>query len=787
MVRARGALLFFVIFCVVGCFSPLSIFATVYFTDNFESDLTKWEYMSGSNNGVDVWKLDAGNLVSEVNRYSYSYLFAKDTYGLTDYVVNVDVMNVSGVDQHFLFRVAPDRSRFYQLELRYGDPLWPQDGNSLRLWRFSAGSYSLVVPDVYYQFIQNTWYRLKIEVKNLNIKVYINDVLVTEVNEDPTSAITTGGVGINSYAGDYFYSNVVNRYDNFVVSGGDSSVCNKIIILPGLGASWNAEALVYNQVVADDEWQMTPFVKNYDSLVGALEDKGLVLGQDFWVWNYDWRRPIAEIVTKLDDFIESVVPADEEVDLVGHSLGGLTARMWAQENVSNPRLGKVISLGSPHFGSVKAYEVWSGAKVSDGIEASSIALNILIQLHRASYPSRLETIRNLAPVIRDIVPTFDFAKKNGMVLPVVGMTEVNDYLMTKNLSVNSIFESFRAVVGMGEETKEWLNLGERSVFDRVLGWWPEGRLVSTDMGNGDGTVLAKSAKFSDDSGGWDEIASNHGSMVDGAMAEVFDELELGVGMSDGFDGNFDNHLVFYLGSPATMKVSCDDEETVSDLLGFVVIKNQNYEKCRVMLAGMANGTYHLVLGNTNNDNSWKYFEDEIGVGMSKSLIVSGNGVDLTMDVGNLDYLYNLVNRDINSLLLKYPGDVNLVGALTAVMARRDVTVTDKIFAFRKVRKESVISERILEVLKSILAINRRNTSLVMANNLVTKMTRLKDLVDYNTKVYVRRGMSPSRFGSLNYDYLNRLVDEAKVKRAGGEYGGVAANEVLVSRLYSQVW
>ncbi len=786
MVRFGRAVLFLVLL-IGACLSPQSILATVYFTDNFEGDLAKWEYVSGQNNGVDTWRLDEGNLVTEVNRRSYSYLFAKGTDDLQDYVVSANVMNTSGVDQHFLFRVASDRSKFYQLELRYGDPLWPRDGNSLRLWRFNGGNYALVLPDVPYVFVQNIWYQLRIEVKALNIKVYVNNSLVVDVNDDSDSAIGSGGVGINNYAGDYFYSNVVNRYDNFIIASGDSSVHNKIIVIPGLGASWNTEALVYNGMVGDDQWRMTPFVHNYDSLIAAFEDKGLVRGRDFWVWNYDWRRPVSEIVTKLDDFVNAKVNDEEKVDLVGHSLGGLVARVWSQDNMSDTRLGKVVSLGSPHYGVVRAYDIWNGAKILDGAGVGPIALNVLVQLQKGGFSNRLEVIRNLVPVMKDILPVFEFAKKNGAVLNLASMSQKNDYLMVKNLMASSIFENFRAVSGVGRDTAEWTVLGERNIFDQVLGWWPDGRPISYEYGDGDGTVLKKSAVFLNDIGGFSELNSDHGSIVDRSIPGVFSELGLGTGVSGNFDSGFNDHLVFYLGSPATMKVSCGDEDEVSDNLGFVVIKNQDYARCRVVIVGTNDGIYHLVLGNTGDENSWKYFEDDIGVGITKTLVISGQKTDLTMDEENLDYLYGLITRDSNYLLRSYPGDINLVGILAAVVGRNDTGVVDRIFAFRKARKESVVSERMLEVLKSILAINRRNTDLTVANNLVTRMIRIRDLVDYTTKVNVRRRMVPSQFGSLNYDYLGRLVKEAGIKKVLGEYGGVAADEVLVSRLYLQIW
>lgn len=774
--------------CVIGVallFSPTLIFATVHFSDGFGDDLAKWENVSGQNNGVDAWRLDSGNLISEVNRHSYSFLYAKDTSGLGDYVLTTRVMNISGVDQHFLFRVAPDKSSYYQLELRYGDPWWQTDRDAVRLWRFRDGVYSLVMSDIPYTLTQNVWHDLRIELSGINIKVYVDNNLVVDIDDDTSVALSGGGVGLGSYAGDYFYSNVVNRYDDFQITSNDSESIRKIIIVPGLGASWNAEALVLNQTAGDDQWKMTPFVHNYDGLVKALEDNGLANGSDFWVWNYDWRLPLNEIVGKFDSFIEGKIDTGERVDLVGHSLGGLVARNWAQEHVADSRVGEVISLGSPHQGTVKAYDVWSGAKISDKPDVSSVALNVLLQLQRYKYPTRLETIRGMAPVLKDILPTFDFAKRNGSVVVASLMETKNDYLVDKNLDVEEVYDHLWTVAGIGQLTKEWVSLGERSVFDKTLGLWPDGRVLSYTYNEGDGTVLQKSSVFEDDE--HLEITSDHGAIIDEAVAEILDKLGLDRVSIIKADSDLADSLVFYLGSPANMGVKCDNEPKVLDNRGFVVIHDNNYQKCVVTIEGTGGGTYHLVMGKSDNEESWRYFEDEIGLGQIKTLVVNGQGVDLAMDASNLAYLYDLISRDANYLLANFKDDTNLNGIITAAMNRKADEVATKLFSFRKTKRESIISQRMLEVLKSILAINNVTAGRQTAVNSLTRITRLKNLVDYNTKVYIRRGWVPGQFGSLSYNYLDKLTEEAKLKLERGEYGGVVGNDLLVQKLYGEVW
>jgi len=138
----------------------------------------------------------------------------------------------------------------------------------------------------------------------------------------------------------------------------------KIFILPRLGASWNSEAIVYGQQVNNSDWKMTPFVNNYDGLVELLENNGLVKGEDFYVWNYDWRKSISNIENDFDDFVDSKsLSENDEIYLIGHSLGGVVARLWAQDNKDDNRIKQVINLGSPNMGSLDSYSVWNGGEI----------------------------------------------------------------------------------------------------------------------------------------------------------------------------------------------------------------------------------------------------------------------------------------------------------------------------------------------------------------------------------------------------------------------------------------
>ena len=60
--------------------------------------------------------------------------------------------------------------------------------------------------------------------------------------------------------------------------------------------------------------------------------------KDFFVWNYDWRKSIADIKNDFDSYINNKNLSDnDDIYLVGHSLGGVVARLWAQDNKNDNR------------------------------------------------------------------------------------------------------------------------------------------------------------------------------------------------------------------------------------------------------------------------------------------------------------------------------------------------------------------------------------------------------------------------------------------------------------------
>jgi len=82
---------------------------------------------------------------------------------------------------------------------------------------------------------------------------------------------------------------------------------------------------------------------------------GYVLGKDFFLFPYDWRKDISLTAPLLDKKINDIKiqTGSQKVDIVAHSMGGLVARNYISDSSRAQNVRKLFTLGTPHLGSVK--------------------------------------------------------------------------------------------------------------------------------------------------------------------------------------------------------------------------------------------------------------------------------------------------------------------------------------------------------------------------------------------------------------------------------------------------
>ncbi|MDP4009880.1 MAG: hypothetical protein Q8P53_02740 [Candidatus Shapirobacteria bacterium] len=793
MIKITKYLLCVFLVSILMILSVKSVKASILFSDNFldTSSFNNWNAIFGGGIDNGSWKIESSQLVGEITAYDNSYLISKNEICSDSCVLSLDSLNISGVDQSLIFRVSADKTYYYQVDFRYQDPYWSQDNNNIKLYKVNKNRYYELVninPSNFgnsFELSQNTLHKIKIVLDSKNIKIYFDSILVIDYS-DP-SPYSYGRFGFRNWGGNYFYRSTKNIYDNFkVTSLSDFLFKRKIILIPGLGTSWNTRAIVYGENVADTDWKMIPFSKNYDSFTALLDKNGLIREEDYYVWNYDWRQPVGTIVNKLNNFIHTNVGSSETVDLVGHSLGGLVSRIWYQDHKNDARINKVITLGSPHTGSVDAYDAWNGMKFSDGPDLTNIAVNLLLQLKRKGLENNLSLVRGNMPIFKDLIPISSFIKKNKSLVSLDKLETKNTYLVNKNNSAVSL-DKFKTYTGTGKSTKEFINIGDRNIFDKLLGIWPDGRPISYTSTDGDGTVLKKSARFETGTTDFYTLKSNHSSIIDNSLDILKTDLNLTEAFTSITDENLAGNMVIFIGSPVDASLRCGDSSPIVAQDGFILVKKELNKNCILNLDGTGNGEYHLVLGDVDNSDNWYYHEDtvEVGQNIKFNLNLSINAPDYASQ--NPSFLYQQIKDDVELLTTNHGSNKYLTDALIAVDLKDNNKILDNVFGFRKLKKESEISGRILNNLEMLLVTDNKSVSQNVAMNTYKKALQNKSTVDRMTGIYLKRGIMPSSFSSLSYQSLENQITKLKKNKKNKNYPLMMAESKLVSKYATEIW
>ncbi len=101
--------------------------------------------------------------------------------------------------------------------------------------------------------------------------------------------------------------------------------------------------------------------------LSALERQISRAGYKTHNWNYHvYGRSINDVIQEIRDRVNAVFSKDKLVHFVGHSLGGVLSRGVMAAGIT-PRMGRLVTLGSPHKGAMMAHKFPLGRKLFQGI------------------------------------------------------------------------------------------------------------------------------------------------------------------------------------------------------------------------------------------------------------------------------------------------------------------------------------------------------------------------------------------------------------------------------------
>lgn len=602
--------LLFIYFALLYSFLrfPVGVFASTIFFDDFNSgNYDKWTIARNSGNGQ--WYVENGVFKARYSQPGVSEMVPKDIYWQStwnDYSLETDMTFVSGVDKNLAFRYS-DSSNWYDVHF---------SGGIVSLQKVLNGNQLPPFPiEVFRNFINGFTYHVKIVALNNNIKFYVNNELIIEYTDNNTPLLS-GKPALQASAGGIPGSEV--WFDNVRVSSFEENV--PVVIVPGFGGSWN-----YKKFFRIDEnsieWELTPTIKVYDNLINTLKQSGYVINEDLFVFLYDWRRPLEETAGVLHDYLTDNF-GSQKVNLVGHSLGGMLLNTYVQHN-PNPLANKVITLGSPHQGAVEAYPAVAGGDLKRNHLDEWLVTEILLKFHQEPFETKKKTIERVVPSASELLPIFNYLRKNGVLIDYSIMHLQNPLLGFLRSTQEAIPDktSFSTYAGDGLSTLEFLDVVEPSWAEKVLGLWEDGKVIgrANNLVGGDSYVLKNSGLINVIGIKNKEFSNyDHTLIVSGeqSIQKVLDELGI-VGSPVISNVPQTNYLVFMLASPASFRITDPLSRSMENIPDayisydekFVMVPNPLSGTYKTEVVGEGLGEYKLSFGRmTETDFDWSDFQ-----------------------------------------------------------------------------------------------------------------------------------------------------------------------------------
>lgn len=387
----------------------------------------------------------------------------------------------------------------------------------------------------------------------------------------------------------------------------------KVVVLPGFGASWNADAILNckTEGYSPEEWELVPIwgAPVYNPIMTALQNAGMTPE----LFLYDWRRAVASTAGLLKPFIENGLVTGEKKYLVGHSMGGLVGRAYLDQVTTDHQLDKMITVGTPHKGAPKAYPAWSAGQIWEDDLFKRIAFTTILKSCglRNGQDDR-ETTQTMIPSVRDLLPTFDYLRDNttGFFKSVGLMSAQNTWLTGSAFSAPFHGVTMGTLYGNTFETLSGMAVKNRNRHDERLSNWADGKPLEKEFSpNGDGTVLEMSSVLA----GADNrtIALNHENLIasTGGILKIFDFL--GITPVDLSASSFVEpaSALVVIGYPANVWITDPTGKTFKDTQGLVIIANPKPGTYKLKLVPKSLGNIRIIVAQFLEDGRtfWKEY------------------------------------------------------------------------------------------------------------------------------------------------------------------------------------
>jgi pimeloyl-ACP methyl ester carboxylesterase len=555
-----------------------------------------------------------------------------------------------------------------------------------------------------------------------------------------------------------------------------------IVIIPGLFASWNKDAMLHNAVVSSNDWKILSFVKEYDGLIQTLQTIGYRENEDYYIFPYDWRKGLVESATNLNNFLQEKIwanSAQKKINIVGHSLGGLVGRIWEQK--FNPsQLDKLITVGSPHKGTAQVYKALEAGEIDHDNSFLWLAEKMVLMTNKSGLETDKQTITRLFPVLKDLLPTFPYIKdQKGNFIANQNLTLKNDTLNFFNTAISAIYNNLTTIAGEKGNTISGYQVEPASSLDRLLDNYLDGRPINILNKQGDYVVTSESAK---EGNNIKILTADHGEIIyqKSSIKELLNNLNIQYQDSQIVERSgtkLTPALIFLIKSPTTIEVTGPDNKIYQEQDGIIFIENASSGNYSLKVKGQEIGNYTVIIGETSDTNDqWNEIEGTISKNPPSSQQDSyeitfnqSNPQNYFVDQNNIPSLFDALITNLK-IINKDKKNKNLQSGI-------DKLLTAKIEYKNKQFKK--LKETLLRIHNEIFIAIRKLNKLNEFTDVISKLENLYDraLYEQNPKepinVFTKKLNYAQRKQKIKEELLLKLKN--KVKNVSAE-----ANVLLIT-------
>ena len=337
----------------------------------------------------------------------------------------------------------------------------------------------------------------------------------------------------------------------------------------------------------------------------------------FIVFPYDWRKPISTTADELRVFLQTKIWSQNPttpVNLVGHSMGGVVSRIYAQK-YSSDNFSKVVTAGSPHRGVVQVYQPLAAGEVQKDDTFLWLGTKLLINLNRRNFNSDRKTVQTVIPSLYDLFPTYPFLKSiKGSYKSLSSLTIQNNLLKTYE-NFGPISDRLTILYGNKSSTSSPIGyrVVDRAFIDKFSGDYVDGRPFSILKGPGDYLVPTVSSVFGNDA---QELQLDHGELIytKTAIRKVLKSLALNFDenkLVEGSPTQIANALIVAIQSPIEASVQIGSQVYFAED-GLIFIPNAQTGTYSLSVKKLSPGDYTVTVAQIAQKNDvWEQFTGTI--------------------------------------------------------------------------------------------------------------------------------------------------------------------------------